>query len=117
MSGKYLANMLKKKSRSNFIENIQMGKGEKVYSIPDIVRAFQDYHWKLYSITQKETPDKAKERLDNIKVYLNELGLKKIPLDKLSTLEHPITETEIIKILRVTSREKPWPRRADNSIL
>lgn len=67
---------------SNFIENIQTGKGEKVYTTPDFAQVFQDYYEKLYSITRKDTPDKVKKRLDNTKVFLNELGLEKIPLNK-----------------------------------
>lgn len=64
-SGKHLARMLKNKSWANFIENIQTGNGEKVYTTSEIVRAFQDYYNKLYSITQK-----VKERSDNTKAFL-----------------------------------------------
>lgn len=59
MSAKYLAKMLKKKAGSNFIENIQTGKGEKVYSTPDIAQVSQDYYGKLYSIAQKDTPQQG----------------------------------------------------------
>lgn len=110
MSSKYLSKILKRKKRANYFESIQTSNGEKVHATSDIARVFQEYYGKLYSITQKEPPDRVKKRLDNTRALLNEIGLKRIAPDKLSLLEDPITEEEILKILKESPAGKsPGP--------
>ena len=79
--------MLKKESTRNVIESIQTSKGNKVFTTPEIAGIFQEYYGRLYAISQNDPPEKAKRRSEYQKKFLEEAGLKKIPVDKLSFLK------------------------------
>lgn len=95
-----MARLLKKKKTANYIEKVQTIIGEVVYKTIEIAKTFQSYYGKLYSINKKDTPDEVKQKREKSKAFLNEICLNKIPEDKLSYLEAPITEEEILKILK-----------------
>ena len=106
--GKYLAKMLGRNKSLNYIEKIKNGRGEMVNKTADIATAFQTYYSALYTIRKEDTH--KEKRQEKIQEYLKNAKLPKIHKERLTALEAVITQEEIIRALKETSRGKsPGP--------
>ena len=99
---KSLATLIKKQREKNQINKIRNENGEITTDNTEIQRIIRDYYQQLYA-----------QRMDNLEEmgkFLEKYNFPKLNQVEIENLNSPITSTEIVTVIRSSSKQKPRSR-------
>ena len=106
---KSLATLIKKQREKNQINKIRNEVGEITTDNTEIQRIIRDYYQQLYA--------KRMDNLEEMGKFLEKYNFPKLNQVEIENLNSPITSTEIVTVIRSSSKQKPRSRWLHSWIL
>ena len=101
---KPLARLIKKQREKNQINKIRNENGEITTNNTEIQRIIRDYYQQLYANKMDNLEEK-----DNL-LFLERYNFPKLNQEEIENINRPITSTEIERVIRNLSAQKPRSR-------